>query len=266
MAGVRAVPGTKEIVDELVVHDSAHGVSALQGGVPRRGERMEIMQDNWAPGTRLAAGVAGTTLVLYAMRKKGVGSLLYGAAAAALLLRTATNKPLARLAGRDSRHAIDIQKTIHIDAPVDRVFEYLSRYENFPEFMRNVKRVEQLADGRSHWTVSGPAGIPVEWDACTTRLEPHSLIAWSSVEGSPVDHQGVMRIEPFGTGSRVHVRMSYSPPAGALGHAGAKLFGADPKSEMDEDLMRLKMALETGRKPRDAAAQDERRTTESSAT
>ena len=48
--------------------------------------------------------------------------------------------------------------------------------------------------------------------------------------------------------------MSYSPPGGALGHAVAKFFGADPKSEMDEDLMRLKAALETGKTPRDAAA------------
>ena len=49
--------------------------------------------------------------------------------------------------------------------------------------------------------------------------------------------------------------MSYAPPAGVLGHAVARLFGADPKSELDEDLMRLKNTLETGKAPRDAAAQ-----------
>jgi uncharacterized membrane protein len=41
--------------------------------------------------------------------------------------------------------------------------------------------------------------------------------------------------------------MSYNPPAGALGHAVATLFGSDPKSAMNEDLVRLKSLLETGK-------------------
>jgi uncharacterized membrane protein len=51
----------------------------------------------------------------------------------------------------------------------------------------------------------------------------------------------------------VDVRMSYNPPAGAVGHALARLLGSDPKSAMDEDLARVKTTLETGRPPRDAA-------------
>jgi len=39
----------------------------------------------------------------------------------------------------------------------------------------------------------------------------------------------------------------------AVGHAIASLFGADPKSEMDDDLMRMKSFIETGHQPRDAA-------------
>jgi hypothetical protein len=41
--------------------------------------------------------------------------------------------------------------------------------------------------------------------------------------------------------------MSYCPPAGLFGHAVAWVFGADPKTEMDEDLVRLKSLLETGK-------------------
>jgi hypothetical protein len=33
----------------------------------------------------------------------------------------------------------------------------------------------------------------------------------------------------------------------------AALFGADPKSEMDADLLRMKTMIETGRAPHDAA-------------
>jgi uncharacterized membrane protein len=55
--------------------------------------------------------------------------------------------------------------------------------------------------------------------------------------------------------------MSYNPPAGALGHVVAKLFGADPKSELDDDLMRLKRTIETGQPPHDAAAAETRAAT-----
>jgi hypothetical protein len=47
--------------------------------------------------------------------------------------------------------------------------------------------------------------------------------------------------------------MSYVPPAGVLGHAVAALFGADPKQDMDDDLLRLKTFIETGITPHDAA-------------
>jgi uncharacterized membrane protein len=74
--------------------------------------------------------------------------------------------------------------------------------------------------------------------------------------GSPVEHAGTIRLQSMREGgTRMHIRMSYNPPAGALGHVVAKLFGADPKSEMDEDLLRLKTTLESGKAPREDSAQ-----------
>lgn len=152
--------------------------------------------------------------------------------------------------------AIDMQKTITIDAPVEQVFEFLAKYENFPRFMHNVRSVEQRADGQSHWTVAGPAGTTVEWDSITTALDLNELIAWRTTPESAVQHEGWIRLEPFEGTTRVHLRMSYSPPGGAAGHVIAKLFGADPKSELDQDLMRLKSVLEDDKMPRDAAVPD----------
>ena len=40
------------------------------------------------------------------------------------------------------------------------------------------------------------------------------------------------------------------PPAGALGHTVASLFGVDPKRAMDEDMVRLKYLLEEGKRRR----------------
>ena len=122
--------------------------------------------------------------------------------------------------------------------------------------MRNVRSVEPRAEGQSYWTVAGPAGTTVQWDSVTTRLQPNEHIAWRTVAGSAVQHAGMIYFSPADDGTRVHIDMSYRPPAGALGHVVAKLFGADPKSEFDEDLMRLKSTLETGKAPQDASQRD----------
>ena len=49
------------------------------------------------------------------------------------------------------------------------------------------------------------------------------------------------------------MRIGGDPSTGSTIRWVAKMFGADPKSEMDEDLLRLKTALEKGKLPRDAA-------------
>jgi uncharacterized membrane protein len=248
------VEGVADVVDRLTVYETAEGISELQGGRPRRGDRPGH-RDNWAPATRLAAGAAGTTLALFALRG-GLRGLLYGTAGAVLLLRSTTNKPLRTLAGLTNEGVVDIEKTMQINAPIEQAFEYLANYENFPQFMRNVHSVETRADGRSHWVVAGPLGTKVEFESYVIDLVPNEWIEWCSVEGSPVRHTGSIRLQPLDGGTRVHIRMSYTPPAGVLGHAVAKLFGADPKTELDQDMMRLKSTLETGKPPRDAAARE----------
>lgn len=173
-----------------------------------------------------------------------------------MLLRSATNQPLKRLAEMAGRRTIDIQKTISVNAPLEQVFDFdtLTHYENFPQFMSNVREVQVREDGGSHWTVPGPGGMLVEWDAVTTKLEQNRLLAWRTAPGATVEHAGMIQFERVNGGTRLDVEMSYSPPAGVLGHVVAKLFGADPKSELDEDLLRMKTFLETGKAPRDAAA------------
>jgi uncharacterized membrane protein len=45
------------------------------------------------------------------------------------------------------------------------------------------------------------------------------------------------------------VHLQYSPPAGKLGAAFAKLLGRDPGSEIREDLRQFKQLLEAGEVP-----------------
>ena len=250
---VRGVSGVRAVSDELTVYESGEGISALQGGAPRHGERFELLQENWSPAARLATGAAGAMLMLSATRARASVSALLALSGGALLARAVTNLDLSSLVGLGHR-GITVQKTITVEAPVETVFAFWTNFQNFPRFMSKVRDIRRIAENRSAWTVAGPGGVPVQWTAEVVRTVPNQLIEWRSTSDSHVRHNGVVRFEDNGAGgTRVNVRLGYLPPAGAFGHAVARLFGADPKSEMDADLMRMKTLIETGHPPHDAA-------------
>jgi len=251
---VWAVRGVADVEDRLAVYESAAGISALQGAGRGRERRFGPWQENWPPAIRVIMGAMGGALIINALagRRSALG-FLGGLGGVALIGRSSTNMPIDRLVGV-RRPAMDLQKCIDIAAPVELVFETFSQLERFPEFMKHVREVHVRGDGTSQWVVEGPMGATISWEAVTTRLEPNRLIAWRTLPGSAVEHAGLLRFEPTGGGTRILVTMSYTPPAGALGHAVARLFGTDPKSELNDDLMRMKVFLETGRRAHDAAA------------
>jgi uncharacterized membrane protein len=100
---------------------------------------------------------------------------------------------------------------------------------------------------RWNWTVTGPAGVPVSWEAEVTRYVPNRVIAWKSVAGSLVRNAGIVRFEPDDGGTRLSVRLSYNPPGGALGHALVAALGAHPRKQLHEDLLRFKSLIESGK-------------------
>jgi uncharacterized membrane protein len=256
LRAIGRIPGVKDIDDFLERHDRAGNIPSLQGGSRRAGDSPDVMQREWSPAARTLVGAMGSALVGYAASRRDIFGTLFGLAGTALVLRAATNLETSRLLGTGAgRRAIDLQKTVTINAPVSTVFDFWSNFENFPRFMTHVREVRSSrVDGQSHWTIAGPANVPIEFDAVVTRLVPNELIAWKTVEGATVAHAGIAHFEPDQTGgTRVHIRFSYNPPAGAIGHAFAMLMGDDPKSMMDDDLARMKTLIETGNPPRDAA-------------
>lgn len=260
LCGVLAVKGVTEIEERLEAHEKADGISDLQGGRERLGHRFELMQASWAPAPRVLASVAGGAMALYGARRHDMFGHALELLGLGLFARGLTNLEVKDLIGVSGGHGISIHKTININAPVEKVYEVWNRHENFPHFMSRVLEVKNLGDGRYHWKVAGPAGIPVEWEAAITKQIPNQLLAWESVAGSTVEQKGVVRFLPNGNGgSRAEVKMSYLPPAGVAGHVVAKLFGADPKSEMAADLLRMKSFIETGHQPHDAAERKARK-------
>jgi len=146
---------------------------------------------------------------------------------------------LARRAMRGG-DSIEVAHSMTIETPVERVYEFWSDFENFPRFMSHVREVRRLSGDRTHWVVSGPGGAPIEWDAVVTRRVPNELIAWRTVDGAVVEHEGEVRFRPAGPGTtRIEVRMTYRPAGGTLGHTVAALFGNSPERVIRADLARL---------------------------
>jgi uncharacterized membrane protein/uncharacterized protein YwbE len=257
LEAVRAVPGVVEVNDETEVHERPD-IPSLQGEGRRRQLRSTLMQETWPPALRAAAALGGGALGIYGLRRRSPANALLAAIGLGLMARGMMNMPLTRMLGiaprtAADRQAIHLQKTIYIAAPPETVFDLWSNYENFPHFMSNVQKVRDLGNGRSHWIVNGPAGTQVEWDAVLTESRRPEILAWKSEPASPVQHTGRVRFEPADDGTRVNVEMSYSPPAGILGHALASLFNGSPKKQLDEDLLRMKTFIERGVPPHDAA-------------
>jgi len=248
LRAARAVPGVTGVRNQLEPHQTAEHISSLQGGVAREA-REEWNQQNWTPSLRFAAGGLGGALLLHGLVKGGMVGLGSRLAGMALLVRSTANREFRELVGVGcDAHLIELDKTIHIDAPVASVYAFWTNYSNFPRFMRHVKEVHDQGEGRSHWVAQGPGGVRVSWDAEITRNLPNQLMAWRSVPGSQIETEGQVRFDGNGNGgTRVTIRLWYKPPAGVLGHLIASIFGTDPKHEMDADMVRLKSLFEIGK-------------------
>jgi uncharacterized membrane protein len=205
--------------------------------------RTSFVRKAWAPAlcTAATAGLAWAGL----KNRDKLGSAL----STALFLRDLSRREEASSTETEAETAggaVEIRKTLYVNAPVDRVFELWSDFEGFPRFMNNVMEVTDLGQGRSRWVVKGPAGTRVQWNAETTRVEPGKLLSWQSEPGAVIENSGTVRFDRIGEGTRVDIHLSYDPPGGTVGHGVAFFLGDDPKSQMDEDLVRFKALLEEG--------------------
>jgi uncharacterized membrane protein len=137
------------------------------------------------------------------------------------------------------------EKSIRVNAPATKVYQFWRNFENFPQFMEHVEAIRVVGgnDRMSHWTLKGPLGKSVEFDAEVTRDEPGKEIGWNSRGGS-METSGVVTFADVGDATEVHVLMQwYDTPGGAIGEAVSRMF-QNPEKMLEEDLMRFKDIVE----------------------
>jgi uncharacterized membrane protein len=202
-------------------------------------------------------GLIGTSLASQAfLRNEQSLPLRAGAGALGLLIlsRSLTNLETRRLLGIGGGQALTLHKTMEIAAPLEEVYLFWNQFENFPAFMKSVHEVRTHGDRkRSHWTLRGPAGTRLHFDAERTLHIPNQVLAWKTVPGSALRHSGQIKFFPGSHGgTKIELELSYSPPAGIVGLEFAKLLGIEPKKRVEESLYQMKQIIEQGPSPRQA--------------
>jgi uncharacterized membrane protein len=154
--------------------------------------------------------------------------------------------------GGDTRGALGgsagvlVEESVTINRSPEELFRFWRNLENLPRVMRHLESVERVTDTISRWRAKGPAGISVEWNAEIHNEVPNKLIGWRSLDGSEVVSAGSVNFETAGRGTRLRVRLQYSPPGGKAGDAIARLLGRDAATGIREDLQRFKQQVESG--------------------
>lgn len=138
-----------------------------------------------------------------------------------------------------------IRMATTIEAPIERVFDAWSRFEDFPQFMPTVAQVRRVDDDRWQWTISQPDGASIEFLSSVTQRERPHLLAWATDGGAVAKHSGTVRFRPTAESeTRMEIEISRRPSAGGDGEGVAMASGVDPKRALRDGLAAFKARLE----------------------
>jgi uncharacterized membrane protein len=102
-----------------------------------------------------------------------------------------------------------VEQTVEVEVPVRTAYDQWTQFETFPEFMKDVERIEQIDDTTVRWHVS-VMGVDRDFEADITEQEPDQRIAWKS--RGDTKHAGVVsfhRVDDNQT--RVTLQMDVEP-------------------------------------------------------
>jgi uncharacterized membrane protein len=224
----------------------------MGGGLERPVDSSSIR--NVSEAERYASALGGGLLALYGLTRRSLGGLVIASLGAGLVSRGVRgHSRIYRAAGVGTtaglqRRDLKVKRAITILEDPHALYQRWRDVESLPRVMSHLQSVRDLGNGRSHWVVRGPRSTRVEWDAEITWQEADRRISWRTVDGSEVTHRGSVSFSeaPGGRGTEVHVVLEYEALGGPVGAAIARLYGAEPGQQIEEDLRRFKQLMECG--------------------
>ncbi len=135
-----------------------------------------------------------------------------------------------------------------IHVPPDRVFDYFADHRHVAEVLEGISRWEPVG-GRSRgvgarFEVEMQAlGVPLKSVLRLDRWRRPREIGWVSESGL-IKQEGGFTFTETERGTRVDLRIAYSPPGFAVGAAIAQRLDGVVRGRLDRALRRIKQTLE----------------------
>lgn len=232
--GVSDTPRARVVLRALGARELASGAAILAGRPSPAPVWSRVLGD--------AMDLAVLGLALRA-RRTHTGRALVAMAAvagvAALDVFTALRLRRSIAVAKPARASVTVNRT-----PV-QVYAAWRNLHDLPRFIDSLSAVHTLDARRSRWTAKAPAGLTVEWDAELVDDRPGERIAWRTLPGSDVEHEGSVSFHaaPGHRGTEVHWEMLRGGRGGRVAEVVA---GAFAEQQMAADLRRFKQLMETG--------------------
>jgi uncharacterized membrane protein len=133
---------------------------------------------------------------------------------------------------------------VTINKPIEEVYAFHRQLERLPQFVDYLESVTEKGN-LLHMVIKLPTGGTVSWDGRITEDRPGEVLAWQSIEGSPLQIRVRVTFARTPGRNMTEVRVekqlgiSQGPAIGAL----LKLF---TKDQLKKDMRRFKQLIETG--------------------
>jgi tetraprenyl-beta-curcumene synthase len=103
-----------------------------------------------------------------------------------------------------------VDDTIEVEADIRKVYDVWMAFEDFPEFMEVVERIDLVADDSLHWVAVVEDDV-IEWDADIIEHVPDQSVSWQALDGRET---GKVTFEKIGADeTKVHYQLDYDPKA-----------------------------------------------------
>lgn len=141
---------------------------------------------------------------------------------------------------------MQIEASVEINAPVERVFAFVSDVERQPEWIGAVSSVSDLSPGplqvgSTFQLALDFMGRQAEARQEITRLEPNQAITQATTSG-PISTEISITLEPSGSGTIL--RNVTQAELGSLGRFAGPLVTRTIKHQLETDLQTLRSILE----------------------
>jgi uncharacterized membrane protein len=211
------MPSNSIAMSSIRIISAFRSVSSGQGKLPRRTQTRKLL---------VVIGFAALVTMIVALRQID------------------RRQSMERAAFR--RRNENIERSVIIKCPVDKVYKFYRHFENLSSFLGDVIAIESSGPAVSRWTIEGPLGIQLRWTVRVTEERINEVIKYETVSSSGLTTYWEIHFSPGSTPDETEIHEVMTTPLGRLGRAALALIGKFPAEEMSSNLHRLKELMETG--------------------